>query len=93
MLKILQATLQQYLKRELQNVQAGFRKGRGIRYQIGNLHWVIDKARVFQKTSTCLTMQKPLPVSQETAKFLNDGNTRPPYLPSEKLVYRSRSNS
>ena len=59
---MLQAMLQQYLKRELQYVQAGFRKGRGIRYQIGNLHWVIDKARLFQKTSTCLTMQKSLPV-------------------------------
>ena len=93
MLKIPQAMLQQYLKRGLQYVQTGFRKGRGIRYQIGNLHWVIDKARVFQKTSTCLTMQKPLPVSQETAKVLNDGNTRLPYLPSEKPVYRSRSNS
>jgi len=49
MLKILQAMLQQYLKRELQYVQAGFRKGRGLRYQIGNLHWVIDKARELQE--------------------------------------------
>ena len=48
-LKNLQLTLQQYLKRELQYVQAGFRKGRGIRYQIGNLHWVIDKTKEFQK--------------------------------------------
>ena len=49
MLKILQAMLQQYLKRELQYVQAGFRKGRGLRYQICNLHWVIGKARELQK--------------------------------------------
>ena len=49
MLKILRATLQQYLKRELQYVQAGFRKGRGLRYQICNLHWVIGKARELQK--------------------------------------------
>ena len=49
MLKILRAMLQQYLKRELQYVQAGFRKGRRMRYQIGNLHWVIGKASEFQK--------------------------------------------
>ena len=48
-LKMLQVTFQQYLKRELQYVQAGFRKGSGIRYQNGNFHWVIDKAREFQK--------------------------------------------
>ena len=50
MLKILQATLQRYLKRELQYVEAGFRKGSGIRYQNGNFHWVIDKAREFQES-------------------------------------------
>ena len=48
MLKILQARLQQYLKHELPNVQAGFRKGRGIRGQIANIHWIIRKAREFQ---------------------------------------------
>ena len=52
MLKILQARLQQYVNREIPNVQAGFRNGRGIREQIANIHWVIDKAREFQKTST-----------------------------------------
>ena len=50
MLKILQARLQQYVKRELPDVQAGFRKGRGTRDQIANIHWIIDKAREFQKT-------------------------------------------
>ena len=49
MLKILQARLQQYVNRELPDVQAGFRKGRGIRNQIANIHWTIEKVREFQK--------------------------------------------
>ena len=49
MLKILQARLQQYMNCELPDVQAGFRKGRGIRDQIANIHWIIKKAREFQK--------------------------------------------
>ena len=49
MLKILQARLQQYMNQELPDVQAGFRKGRGIRDQIANIHWLIEKAREFQK--------------------------------------------
>ena len=49
MLKILQARLQQYMKRELSDVQAGFRKGRGTRDQIGNIRWIIEKAREFQE--------------------------------------------
>ena len=48
MLKILQARLQQYVNRELPDVQAGFRKGRGIRDQIANIHWIMEK-REFQK--------------------------------------------
>ena len=44
MLKILQARLQQYMNCEIPNVQAGFRKGRGTRHQIANIHWVIEKA-------------------------------------------------
>ena len=62
MLKILQARLQQYVNRELPDVQAGFRKSRGIRDQIAIIHWVIKKAREFQKTSisALLTMPKPL---------------------------------
>ena len=58
-LKILEARLQQYVNRELPDVQAGFRKGRGTRDQIANIHWIMDKAREFQKT---LTMPKPLTV-------------------------------
>ena len=47
--KILQARLQQYVNRELPDVQAGFRKGRGTRDQTANIHWIIVKARKFQK--------------------------------------------
>ena len=49
MLKILQARLQQYVNQEFPDVHAGFRKGRGIRDQIANIHWIIEKAREFQK--------------------------------------------
>ena len=49
MLKILQARLQQYMHRELPDVQAGFRRGRGTRNQIANMYWIIEKARKFQK--------------------------------------------
>ena len=49
MLKMLQARFQQYVNHELPDVQAGFRKGRGTRYQIANIHWIIEKAREFQK--------------------------------------------
>ena len=49
MCKILQARLQQYVNQELPGVQAGFRKGRGIIDQIANIHWIIEKAREFQK--------------------------------------------
>ena len=49
MLKILQARLQQYVNRELPDVQAGFRKGRGTRHQIANIRWIMEKAREFQK--------------------------------------------
>ena len=49
MLKILQAKLQQYMNHECRDIQVGFRKGRGIRDQIANIHWIIEKAREFQK--------------------------------------------
>ena len=63
MLNILQARLQQYVNRELPDVQAGFRKGRGTRDQIANIHWIIEKAREFQKNiSALLTLPKPLTV-------------------------------
>ena len=52
MLKILQASLQQYVNRELPDVQAGFRKGRQTRDQVANICWIIEKAREFQKNKT-----------------------------------------
>ena len=74
MLKILQARLQRYVNCELPAVQAGFRKGRGTRDQIASIHWIIEKAREFQKTSTSalLTTSKPLTVwiTTSCAKFL-----------------------
>ena len=63
MLKILQAMLQQYLNHEFPDFQAGFRKGRGTRGQTANMHWIIKKARAFQKkksTFALLTMPKAL---------------------------------
>ena len=61
MIKIFQARLQQYVNRELPDVQAGFRKGRGTRDQIANICWIIKKATEFQ-ISALLTMPKPLTV-------------------------------
>ena len=97
MLKILQARLQQYVNQELPDLQVGFRKGRGTKNQIANICWVIEKATEFQKniyfcfidyakTFDCVDHNK-LENSER------DGNTRPPYLPPEKPVCRSRSNS
>ena len=65
MLKILQTRLQQYMNQELPDVQVGFRKGRRTRYQIPNIHSIIEKAREFQKitsTSTFFIMPMPLTV-------------------------------
>ena len=64
MLKILQARLQQYMNRELPDVQAGFWKGRGTRDQIANILWIIEKEESSRKTSisALLTMPKPLTV-------------------------------
>jgi len=82
---------------ELLDVQAGFRKGRGTRDQIANIRWIIEQARESRKTSTSalLTTPKPLTVwTQQTVENSSrDGNTRPPYLPPEKSVCRSKSNS
>ena len=64
MLKILQTRLEQYVNHELPEVQAGFRKGRGTRGQIANIHWIMEKAREFQTNIyfALLTMPKPLAV-------------------------------
>ena len=98
MLKILQARLQQYVNRELPDVQAGFWKGRGAVDQIANICWIIKKAREFQKNIYLLLywlcQSLWLCGSQQTVENSSrDGNTRPPNLPPEKSVCRSRSNS
>ena len=97
MLKILQARLQQYVNRELPYVQAGFRKGRGTRDQIANICWIIEKAREFQKNIYfCFIDYVKAFDCVDHNKLENserDGNTRPPELPPEKSVSRSRSNS
>ena len=76
MLKILRARLQQYVKRELPDVQAGFRKGRGTRDQIANIFWIIKKKESSRKTSisALLTMPKPLTVwiTTNCGKFLKE---------------------
>ena len=97
MLKILPARLQQYMNREIPDGQAGFRKGRGTRDQIANVHWIIEKARGFQKDIYfCVTDYAKAFDSVDHNKLENssrDGNTRPSYLHPEKPVCRSRSNS
>ena len=98
MLKILQARLQQYVNHELPDVQAPFRKGRGTRDKISNIHWIIEKAREFQKNNLFLLywlcQSLWLCGSQQTVENSSrDGNTTPPDLPPEKPVCRSRNNS
>ena len=62
MLKILQVKLQRYMNCELPNVQAGFRKCRGTKDQIARIHWIIEKAREFQKMSTSALLMMPNPL-------------------------------
>ena len=97
MLKILQARFLQYVNRELPDVQAGFRKGRGARGQIANICWIIEKAREFQKNIYfCFIDYAKAFDCVDHNKLENserDGNTRPPDLPLEKSVCRSGSNS
>ena len=97
MLKILQARLQQYVNRELPDVQAGFRKGRGTRDHIANIHWIMEKAREVQKNIYfCFIDYAKAFDCVDHNKLKNssrDRNTRPPDLPVEKSVCRSGSNS
>ena len=96
MLKIFQARLQQYLNCELPDVQARFRKGRGTRDQIVNIHWIIEKAREFQKNIyfcfidtafDCVDHNKLWKILKEMG--IPDNLNLPP----EKSVCRSGSNS
>ena len=97
MLKILQARLQQYVNRELPDVQAGFRKGKGTRDQIANIRWIMEKARDFQeniyfcfigyaKAFDCVDHNK----LENSERY---GNSRPHNGPLKKSVCRSGSNS
>ena len=97
-LKIFQLRLQQYMNKEIPDVQAGFRKGRGTRDQISNIRWIIKKKPEnsrkniyfffidYTEAFDCVDLNT-------LEKFSTDGNTRSPYLPPEKSVCRSRSNS
>ena len=95
--KILQARLQQYINCEFPDVQAGFRKGRGTRDQIANVHWIMEKARDFQKNIRfCFIDYAKAFDYVDHNKLENSergGHTRPPDLPLEKPVCRSGSNS
>ena len=97
MLKILQARLQQYVNRELPDVQIRFRKDRGTRDQIANIRWIIKKVRDFQKNIYfCFNDYAKAFDCVDHNKLENserDGNTRPPDLPLEKSICRSGSNS
>ena len=97
MLKILQTRFQQYMNRELSDVQAGFRKRRGIRDKIANIHWIIEKVREFQKNINFCFIDHTKVLGcvdhNKLWKILRDGSARPPDLPPEKSVYRSRSNT
>ena len=97
MLKILQARLQQFVNQELLDVQAVFRKGRGMRDQIANICWIIEKARKFQKNIYFCFIDYAKAFDcvdhNKLENFSRDWNTRSPYLPPEKSVCRSRSNS
>ena len=97
MLKILQARLQQYMNREIPDVQAGVRKGRGTRDQIANIRWIMEKAIEFQKNIYfCFFDYAKAFDCVDHNKLENserDGNTRPPNVPLEKSVCRSGSNS
>ena len=95
MLKILQARLQQYMNCEVPDVQAGFRKGRGTRDQIANIHGIIKQRNSrIRSTSASLTMLKLFTVwiTMTGGNSSRDGHTRSLCLPPEKPVCRSKSN-
>ena len=97
MLKILQARLQQYVNCELPDIQAGIKKARRIRDQIADIHWIIEKARQFQKNIyfCFIDYAKAFDcVDHNTLENSeSDGNTKPLDVPLEKPVCKSGSNS
>ena len=92
---ILQARLQKYVNWEIPDVQTGFRKDRGTRDQLTDSHWIIEKAREFQKNIYFIDYTKASDCVDHNKlwKVLRDENTRPPYLSLEKPACGSRSNS
>ena len=97
MLEILQVKLQQYVNRELPDVQAGLRKGRGTRDQTANIRWIIEKAREFLKNIYFCFIDYAKAFGcvdhHKLENYSRDGNTRTPDLPLEKFVCRSGVNS
>ena len=95
MLKILQATLQQYVDHELPDVQPGFRKGRGTRDQIANIHWIIRKAIEFEKNIyfCFIDYTKALDYVDHSKLWKILKEVGMPGMPLEKSVCRSRNNS
>ena len=97
MLKILQARLQQYVNRELPDVQTDFRKGRGTIDQIAKIRWIMEKVREFQKNIYfCFIAYAKAFDCVDHKKLENserNGNTKPPELPLEKPICRSGSSS
>ena len=93
MVKILQARLQQYMNHKLPEVQVGF----GTRGQIANIHWIMEKARELQKNIYFCFIDYVKAFDCEPQQTVENssrhGNTRPPHLPPEKSVCRSRSNN
>ena len=91
MLKIIQARPQQYVNSELPDVQAAFRKGRGTRDQIANMHWIIEKAREFQKNIYFYFIDYAKAFDcvdhNKLENSERDGNIRPPDLPFEKPMH------
>ena len=97
MLKILQARLQQYVNHELPDAQAGFRKDRGTRNQVANIHWIMEKAREFQKTIYFCFLDYAKAFDcvdhNKLESSERDGNTKLSDLPLEKSLCRPGSNS
>ena len=98
MFKLLQSSRHQYMNLEFLDLQARFRKVRGTRDQIANIHWIIEKVREFQKNIyfcfiDCTKAFDCADHNKVWKTLKRDGNTRPPDLPLEKPVCRSGSNS
>ena len=93
MLQILQARLEHCVNQELPDVQARFRKGRGTRNQIANIHWIIENTREFQKNIYCCFIDYAFDYvdHNKLLKILKEVGI--PDLPLEKSVFGSRSNS